>query len=117
MNEYKLVVMGTGGVGKSALTVRFVQNVFVETYDPTIEDSYRKKVEVAGREVVAEILDTAGTEQFTGMRSLYIKNGQGFVLVFAVTREDSLTDLKAIIDSIATARENKNVSMRLNRCR
>jgi len=29
--------LAAGGVGKSALTVRFVQDVFVETYDPTIE--------------------------------------------------------------------------------
>ena len=44
ISEYKLVVLGTGGVGKSALTVQFVQNIFVERYDPTIEDSYREQV-------------------------------------------------------------------------
>ena len=40
--EYKLVVVGGGGVGKSALTIQFIQSQFVEDYDPTIEDSYRK---------------------------------------------------------------------------
>lgn len=44
MREYKMVVLGTGGVGKSALTVQCVQHDFVEIYDPTIEDSYRKQV-------------------------------------------------------------------------
>jgi GTPase SAR1 family protein len=46
MEEYKLAVVGGGGVGKSALTVQFIQNIFVEEYDPTIEDSYRKHAKV-----------------------------------------------------------------------
>ncbi|KAG5846151.1 hypothetical protein ANANG_G00146760 [Anguilla anguilla] len=49
-----------GGVGKSALTVQFVQGIFVEKYDPTIEDSYRKQVEVDAQQCMLEILDTAG---------------------------------------------------------
>nr|CAD7266049.1 unnamed protein product [Timema shepardi] len=62
MREYKIVVLGSGGVGKSALTVQFVQGIFVEKYDPTIEDSYRKQVEVDGQQCMLEILDTAGTD-------------------------------------------------------
>lgn len=38
MREYKIVVLGSGGVGKSALTVQFVQGLFVEKYDPTVGD-------------------------------------------------------------------------------
>jgi GTPase SAR1 family protein len=39
-HEYRIVVVGAGGVGKSALTVRFIQGNFVEKYDPTIEDRF-----------------------------------------------------------------------------
>eukprot|EP00002_Diphylleia_rotans_P034094 TRINITY_DN729_c0_g1_i5.p1 TRINITY_DN729_c0_g1~~TRINITY_DN729_c0_g1_i5.p1 ORF type:complete len:641 (+),score=144.93 TRINITY_DN729_c0_g1_i5:59-1981(+) len=46
--EYKLVVLGSGGVGKSALVVQFIQNHFVDEYDPTIEDSYRKQCVISG---------------------------------------------------------------------
>eukprot|EP00761_Pharyngomonas_kirbyi_P008423 gb/GECH01008434.1/.p1 GENE.gb/GECH01008434.1/~~gb/GECH01008434.1/.p1 ORF type:complete len:1012 (+),score=312.14 gb/GECH01008434.1/:1-3036(+) len=46
--DYKLVIVGSGGVGKSAFTVQFVSNIFVEEYDPTIEDSYRKLIKVPG---------------------------------------------------------------------
>ena len=44
-------------------TVQFVQSIFVEKYDPTIEDSYRKQVEVDGQQCMLEILDTAGFVQ------------------------------------------------------
>lgn len=46
MLEFKVVVLGSGGVGKSALTVKFVSGTFVDRYDPTIEDFYRKEIEV-----------------------------------------------------------------------
>ncbi|CAF3997566.1 unnamed protein product [Adineta steineri] len=100
MREYKIVVLGSGGVGKSALTVQFVQGLFVEKYDPTIEDSYRKQVEVDGQQCMLEILDTAGTEQFTAMRDLYMKNGQGFVLVYSITAQSTYNDLVDLRDTI-----------------
>ena len=45
---YKLVVVGEGGVGKSAITIQFFQKMFVLDYDPTIEDSYIQHTEIAG---------------------------------------------------------------------
>ncbi|KAK1331540.1 hypothetical protein QTO34_009497 [Cnephaeus nilssonii] len=62
MREYKLVVLGSGGVGTSALTVQFVQGNFDEKYDPTVEDFYRKPVEVDCQQCMLKILDTARTE-------------------------------------------------------
>lgn len=41
-------MLGSGGVGKSSITVRYVSDTFVDSYDPTIEDSYRKHVIVKG---------------------------------------------------------------------
>ena len=67
------MVMGTGGVGKSALIVQLVSGHLLEKYNPTIEDYYRKEVDINGIPAVLEILDTAGIEQFSSMRDLYIK--------------------------------------------
>ncbi|CAH8519635.1 unnamed protein product [Schistosoma mattheei] len=64
MTEYKLVVVGAGGVGKSALTIQLIQNHFVEEYDPTIEDSYRKQMVIDGEICLLDILDTAGQEEY-----------------------------------------------------
>jgi small GTP-binding protein len=118
MREYKLVVLGSGGVGKSALTVQFVQGIFVEKYDPTIEDSYRKQVEVDGQQCMLEILDTAGTEQFTAMRDLYMKNGQGFVLVYSITAQSTFNDLQDLREQILRVKDADSVPMILvgNKC-
>lgn len=51
---YKLVVVGDGGVGKSALTIQFFQKLFVEDYDPTIEDSYIQHTTIDGRPCVLD---------------------------------------------------------------
>ncbi|ORZ37149.1 ras-related protein O-Krev-like protein [Catenaria anguillulae PL171] len=118
MREYKLVVLGAGGVGKSALTVQFVQSIFVEKYDPTIEDSYRKQVEVDSQQCMLEILDTAGTEQFTAMRDLYMKNGQGFILVYSITSQATFNDLNELRDQIMRVKDADKVPMVLsgNKC-
>lgn len=100
MREYKVVVLGSGGVGKSALTVQFVSGTFVEKYDPTIEDFYRKEIDVDGLPAVLEILDTAGTEQFASMRDLYIKNGQGFLLVYSIINQQTFIDVQPLRDQI-----------------
>ncbi|KAL6174448.1 Ras- protein rsr1 [Exserohilum turcicum] len=109
--EYHIVVLGSGGVGKSCLTAQFVQNVWIESYDPTIEDSYRKVLDVDGRHVILEILDTAGTEQFTAMRELYMKTGQGFLLVFSITSESSFGELAELREQIRRIKEDSNVPM------
>ncbi|KAG9533049.1 ras-domain-containing protein, partial [Aureobasidium melanogenum] len=107
--EYHIVVLGSGGVGKSCLTAQFVQGIWIERYDPTIEDSYRKQCDVDGRQVILEILDTAGTEQFTAMRELYMKSGQGFLLVFSITSSSSLKELSELRDQLVNLKDDPHV--------
>ncbi|KAJ3128881.1 Ras GTPase [Nowakowskiella sp. JEL0407] len=71
LREYKLVVVGGGGVGKSALTIQFIQSQFVDEYDPTIEDSYRKQCAVDDEVALLDVLDTAGQEEYSAMRGFY----------------------------------------------
>ncbi|KAJ8401833.1 hypothetical protein AAFF_G00378040 [Aldrovandia affinis] len=111
MKEYKVVVLGSGGVGKSALTVQFVTGAFIEKYDPTIEDFYRKEIEVDSSPSVLEILDTAGTEQFASMRDLYIKNGQGFILVYSLVNQQSFQDIRPMRDQIVRVKRYVKVPL------
>ena len=118
MKEYKVVVLGSGGVGKSALTVKFVSGTFMEKYDPTIEDFYRKEIEVDNAPSVLEILDTAGTEQFASMRDLYIKNGQGFLIVYSIVSLQSFEDIKTMRGQIMQVKGSERIAMILvgNKC-
>ena len=113
MREFKVVVLGSGGVGKSALTVQFVSGCFMEKYDPTIEDFYRKEIEVDNSPCVLEILDTAGTEQFASMRDLYIKNGQGFVVVYSLTNHQTFQDIKAMKELITRVKGTESLPILL----
>ena len=62
------MVVGAGGVGKSARTIQLIQNHVLDEYDPTIEDSYRKQVVIDGETCLLDILDTAGQEEYSAMR-------------------------------------------------
>lgn len=73
MQLYKLVVLGEPSIGKTALTLQMCLNHFVETYDPTIEDSYRKQVLVDEKQCILEILDTAGQEEYAFIRDQWIR--------------------------------------------
>ncbi|KKZ66524.1 protein Ras-2 [[Emmonsia] crescens] len=94
MKLYKLVVLGDGGVGKTALTIQLCLNHFVETYDPTIEDSYRKQVVIDQQACMLEVLDTAGQEEYTALRDQWIRDGEGFVLVYSITSRSSFTRIQ-----------------------
>ncbi|XP_023343132.1 ras-like protein 2 [Eurytemora carolleeae] len=90
---YKLVVVGPGGVGKSACTIQFIQSYFVTDYDPTIEDSYTKQCIVDDKVAKLDILDTAGQEEFSAMREQYMRSGEGFLLVFSLTDRNSFEEI------------------------
>ncbi|CAL1715718.1 unnamed protein product [Somion occarium] len=98
--EYSVVVLGAGGVGKSALVVRYAQGQFLSDYNPTIEEQYRCDVQLEGKNCVLDIMDTAGAEQFTALNEVYIKRARGFVLVFSLTQENTLQDIDNIRQQI-----------------
>ena len=52
--QYKIVMLGSGAVGKSAITVQMVSGHFLSSYDPTIEDSYRTTINVNNKDIYKE---------------------------------------------------------------
>lgn len=103
--EFQIVIIGGGGVGKSALTVQFIQGHFIDEYDPTIEDSYRKDVTLDGKPITLDVLDTAGQEEYSAMREQYVRSGQGFLLVYSVDSRDSFNEVEAFYQQILRAKD------------
>eukprot|EP01086_Lenisia_limosa_P008480 TRINITY_DN2_c0_g3_i1.p1 TRINITY_DN2_c0_g3~~TRINITY_DN2_c0_g3_i1.p1 ORF type:complete len:187 (-),score=73.97 TRINITY_DN2_c0_g3_i1:103-663(-) len=109
--EYKLVVVGGGGVGKSALTIQLIQNHFVDEYDPTIEDSYRKQVIIDDETCLLDILDTAGQEEYSAMRDQYMRTGEGFICVYSITSRSSFDEVTSFRDQIIRVKDCDKVPL------
>ena len=61
---YRLVVAGTGGVGKSAIVLQLVQNQFFEEFDPTVEGCYTKQLQIDHELCSLDLFDIAGQDEF-----------------------------------------------------
>jgi len=118
MYETKIGVLGAGGVGKTALTLYYVNNTFISHYDPTIEDSYRKLVEVDGITWHLEIIDTAGTEHFSAMRDLYMSSCEGLLIVYSVTSVSTFYEAINIREQATRVKDSETFPMVLvgNKC-
>ena len=106
--KYSIAVVGGGAVGKSAFTIQFIQQIYCDEYDPTIEDQHRKQVVIDDECALLDILDTAGQEEFSAMRDQYIRSAEGFLLVFSLTSRSSFEEAKAIYNQILRVNEEKD---------
>lgn len=98
--QYKVVMLGSGAVGKSAITVQMVSGHFLSSYDPTIEDSYRTTININNKDIILNIIDTAGQEEFYALRDQYIRSGDGYIIVFSITSVTSFLEVNAIKDQL-----------------
>lgn len=105
----KVIMVGAGGVGKSALTLQFMYDEFVEDYEPTKADSYRKKVKIGEDEVSIDILDTAGQEDYAAIRDNYFRSGEGFICVFSITEYESFTATQDFREQILRVKGDENI--------
>ncbi|KAF2808465.1 ras-domain-containing protein [Mytilinidion resinicola] len=124
----KLVVFGEHREDCTALINQFTLNHFVPTYDPTIgDDSFRVQAVIDGKPSLIEVLSTAGQEEYTALRDQYIRDGDGFLVVYSITSRKSFHAVTHYIDQIERVKSPnsqtsiyKAVSLRImlvgNRC-
>lgn len=99
--KHSMVILGAGGVGKTALVVRFVTGRFLNEYDPTLEMVYEKDVPIGESIVSLEILDTAGNAEAS-----YIRNGEGFIVVYSINDHYSFEVARQMVKLIKEVRKS-----------
>ena len=90
--QFKVVLLGEGKVGKTSIILRYVKNQFSETYQQTEQAGFQtKRLNVEGRSVNIAIWDTAGQEQYHSLAPIYYRDSHGAILVYDITDDDSFT--------------------------
>ena len=103
---FKSIVVGDGGVGKTALTLRFSKGFFTEDYKMTIGvDFHVKTIKIDTEEegqilVKLQIWDTGGQERFSSIRPMYYRGALGALLIFDLTSYESFEHLPQWIEEI-----------------
>ena len=115
---FKLLLIGNSSVGKSSLLFRFVENVWDDSFVPTIGVDFKlKTLEVNGKKVKLQIWDTAGQERFKNITASYYRGGNGVLVVYDITERESFDNLTSWLIEIEK-NANKNVYKLLigNKC-
>jgi len=116
--DFQVVLVGGGGVGKSAISIQYISNQFIDDYDPTIEDSYRKQAVVEEISCMIDILDTAGQEEYASLRDQWMRDREGFIIVFAVDSRKSFEEVAKWRQNILRVKDSKEgpIVLVANKC-
>ena len=98
---YKVVVVGSSGVGKTAVVQRLIENVFNVDGQSTIGVEFKSHcVSFDDETVRLNIWDTAGQERFRSVSKAYFRNAVGAVLVFSLDSIETFNDLDSWINDL-----------------
>ena len=105
---FKVLLLGNSDVGKSSLLLRFVDQVWNDSFVPTIGVDFKvKTVEIGDKKIKMQIWDTAGQERFRNVVSTYFRGSNGILLIYDVTNKDSFKNLESwLIEIEKNASEN-----------
>lgn len=107
----QIAVMGFRSVGKSSLTIQFVENQFVDSYDPTIENTFDKHLRINGQDYQLKIIDTAGQDEYSIFPHSLSVNIHGYVLVYAVTSAKSFEIVQIIYEKLLDSTGKSNIPL------
>lgn len=106
--NFRVVVMGSSGVGKTAIINRFLYMKFPEKYIETVEELYHHVVSFEAMTVEIDILDTSGSHEFPAMHKLAISTGDAFLLVYSVDKKDSFENVRMLKDEVKELKQEED---------
>ncbi|KAF4547998.1 putative GTP-binding protein rhb1 [Elsinoe fawcettii] len=98
--QRKMAIVGSRSVGKSSLTVQFVDGHFVDSYYPTIENTFSKTIRYKNQDFATEIIDTAGQDEYTILNSKHFIGIHGYMIVYSVGSKQSFDMVRIIREKI-----------------
>jgi len=111
--QFKLVLLGDTGVGKSSLVLRFVKNEFNEGIESTIGAAFLSQTVIVDNWTVKfEIWDTAGQERYLSLAPMYYRGAAAAVIVYDITSRDSFARAQTWTDELR-AKGNPNAIVAL----
>ncbi|KAH3767265.1 Ras family protein [Pelomyxa schiedti] len=110
--SHEIIVLGDAGVGKSAITLKFLTHSVPTEYDPTIEDHYVKSgFVIDGRTCTLEFLDTCcGHDEFTSMLEPSIRRHNAFLIIIATNSLSTFTFVDSLVSQILRLKEKTDLS-------
>jgi small GTP-binding protein len=116
----KVCLVGDFAVGKTSLVRRFVYNLFDDKYISTIGVKVsRKPVSVPGdggtTNLIMMLWDLAGSEEFDAMRASYLRGAAGAVLVYDLTRPETLDSLSTYVEELHSVSPDAQLILAANK--
>ncbi len=98
---FKFLIIGDSSVGKSNLLLRFSDNIFHDTFLPTIGVDFKiRNIVQDGNNIKLNIWDTAGQERFKTITAAYYKGAHGIIIVYDITDRESFNNISSWIFEI-----------------
>ena len=95
--NYKLILVGESGVGKTSIITRYVEDSFSEEHDITVNVAFFEKIfdiPDTKKKAKLHVWDTLGQEKFTNLAQIFFKGTAGAFLVFDCSRKETFEKLE-----------------------
>ena len=97
---FKLILIGSSGVGKSSILQRYIQKLFNSEYTCTIGvDFFMKTINIRDKSIKLQLWDTAGTEKFKSITTGYYRGANAAFVVFDLTSKSSFDSVSDWIEN------------------